>query len=79
MFEGLKNKARLLKTEALPFIWRKRPKSSLTDLEECLIIALKRQTLAYLCVQPEEIKNVYENELNVPCPNYSLTTIIIIL
>jgi hypothetical protein len=31
--------------------------------KECFNHSTQKQTLAYLCVQPEEIKNVYENEL----------------
>lgn len=35
----------------------------LPTLMECFNHSTQKQTLAYLCVQPEEIKNVYENEL----------------
>jgi integrase len=38
-------------------------KVDLPTLMECFNHSTQRQTLAYLCVQPEEIKNVYENEL----------------
>jgi hypothetical protein len=29
----------------------------------CFNHAIKKQTLDYLCIQPEEIKNVFNNEL----------------
>jgi integrase len=32
-------------------------------LMQCFNHSTQKQTLAYLCIQPEEIKNVYENEL----------------
>jgi len=38
-------------------------KTDLPTLMECFNHSTQKQTLAYLCVQPEEIKNVYENEL----------------
>jgi integrase len=37
--------------------------TDLPTLMECFNHSTQRQTLAYLCVQPEEIKNVYENEI----------------
>jgi integrase len=37
--------------------------TDLPTLMECFNHSTQKQTLAYLCVQPEEIKNVYENEL----------------
>jgi integrase len=37
--------------------------TDLPTLMEIFNHSTQRQTLAYLCVQPEEIKNVYENEL----------------
>jgi len=37
--------------------------TDLPTLMECFNHSTKKQALAYLCVQPEEIKNVYENEL----------------
>ena len=37
--------------------------TDLPTLMECFNHSTPKQTLAYLCVQPEEIKNVYENEL----------------
>jgi len=35
----------------------------LPELMECFNHSTQRQTLQYLCVQPEEIRNVYANEL----------------
>jgi integrase len=35
----------------------------LPELMVCFNHSIQRQTLDYLCVQPEEIKNVYSNEL----------------
>jgi integrase len=37
--------------------------TDLPTLMECFNHSTQKQTLAYLCVQPEEIRNVYENEL----------------
>lgn len=37
--------------------------TDLPTLMECFNHSTQKQTLAYLCVQPDEIKNVYENEL----------------
>jgi integrase len=37
--------------------------AGLPELMECFGHATQRQTLAYLCIQPEEIKGVYLNEL----------------
>ncbi|SPD74176.1 Integrase family protein [uncultured Desulfobacterium sp.] len=37
--------------------------TGLPELMECFGHATQRQTLAYLCIQPEEIKGVYLNEL----------------
>jgi len=37
--------------------------TDLPTLMECFNHSTQKQTLAYLCVQSEEIKNVYENEL----------------
>jgi integrase len=37
--------------------------TDLPTLMECFNHSTQKQTLAYLCVQPEEIKNVYENVL----------------
>ena len=37
--------------------------TDLPTLMEIFNHSTQKQTLAYLCVQPEEIKNVYENEL----------------
>jgi site-specific recombinase XerD len=37
--------------------------TDLPTLMECLNHSTQKQTLAYMCVQPDEIKNVYENEL----------------
>ena len=37
-----------------------------TDIPRLMVVfnhSTQRQTLEYLCIQPEEIKNVYENEL----------------
>ena len=36
--------------------------TDLPTLMECFNHSTQKQTLAYLCVQPEEIRNVYENE-----------------
>lgn len=38
-------------------------KTELPVLMECFNHSSQKQTLAYLCIQPEEIKNVYENIL----------------
>ena len=38
-------------------------KTDLPTLMVCFNHSTQKQTLAYLCVQPEEIKNVYVNEL----------------
>ena len=38
-------------------------KTDLPRLMVCFNHSTQRQTLDYLCIQPEEIKNVYENEL----------------
>ncbi len=38
-------------------------KTELPVLMECFNHSNQKQTLAYLCIQPEEIKNVYENVL----------------
>ena len=38
-------------------------KVDLPVLMECFNHSTQKQTLTYLCIQPEEIKNVYENEL----------------
>jgi len=35
----------------------------LPELMIAFIHSMQRQTLDYLCVQPEEIKNIYQNEL----------------
>lgn len=45
------------------FIQRVIFKVPLPILMECFGHATQRQTMAYLCIQPEEIKNVYKNEL----------------
>jgi integrase len=37
--------------------------TDLPTLMECFNHSTQKQTLAYLCVQPDEIRNVYENEL----------------
>ena len=37
--------------------------TDLPTLMECFNHSTQKQTLAYLCVQPEEIRNFYENEL----------------
>ena len=37
--------------------------TDLPTLMECFNHSTQKQTLSYLCVQPEEIRNVYENEL----------------
>jgi integrase len=37
--------------------------TDLPTLMTCFNHSTQRQTLAYLCIQPEEIKNVYENVL----------------
>ena len=37
--------------------------TDLPTLMECFNHSTQKQTLAYLCVQPEEIRNVYENVL----------------
>lgn len=37
--------------------------ASLPDLMVCYNHATQKQTLAYLCIQPEEIKKIYANEL----------------
>ena len=37
--------------------------TDLPTLMECFNHSTQKQNLAYLCVQPEEIRNVYENEL----------------
>jgi integrase len=37
--------------------------TDLPTLMECFNHTTQKQTLSYLCVQPEEIRNVYENEL----------------
>ena len=37
--------------------------TDLPTLMECFNHSTQKQTLTYLCVQPEEIRNVYENEL----------------
>ena len=37
--------------------------TDLPTLMECFNHSTQKQTLDYLCVQPEEIRNVYENEL----------------
>lgn len=34
-----------------------------SSMVECFNHSTQKQTLAYLCVQPKEIRNVYENEL----------------
>ena len=38
-------------------------KTDLPTLMEIFNHSTQKQTLAYLCVQPDEIRNVYENEL----------------
>ena len=42
---------------------RKTFKTDLPTLMVCFNHSTQKQTLDYLCIQPEEIKNVYENEL----------------
>jgi len=37
--------------------------TDLPTLMECFNHSTQKQTLTYLCVQPDEIRNVYENEL----------------
>lgn len=37
--------------------------SDLPILMECFNHSTQKQTLAYLCIQPEEIRRIYENEL----------------
>jgi integrase len=37
--------------------------TDLPTLMECFNHSTQKQTLTYLCVQPEEIRNVYENEI----------------